>query len=170
MGKQLSNDLELGTTLLCCAVCSELKNVSQFTSLILKDADIPENMNYDEAGILNSNPIANEENTQVRVCKGCFCNGKVFVKHFNWNVNGLGKFTNDLWLSEESFVSTLACSIRVKHSGGGGHSFKQESQGNASFCHQNPLLNIHQILSLFPEEESVDVCWVRKGKYNLLFK
>jgi hypothetical protein len=41
-GESLRSDLELQTTLIACAVCSELKNASELMSIVLEKKVIPE--------------------------------------------------------------------------------------------------------------------------------
>ena len=73
-------------------------------SLVLEDKNIPHEVMFDEAGVLDFSPNGKDELTQVRVCKGCFCNGKVFVKHFDRRrkkeMKKLPDIVNDICISE----------------------------------------------------------------------
>ena len=70
----------------------------------------------------------------------------------------------DIWLSEQSFVSTIISTISVKHSGSGGHSFKQESIGPAMFYYHDVLNTMHAFVCECLGDEKVAVGWVRKGQ------
>jgi hypothetical protein len=69
-----------------------------------------------------------------------------------------------MWLSEQSFVSTIISTISVKHSGNGGHSFKQESIGPAMFYYHDVLETMYTFVRECLDEEKVAVGWVRKGQ------
>ncbi len=108
LGNRLASDLALQTTLLVCAVCSELKTAAQLMSLVLRKKD--EVLELDERGIINSSPGGNVDCCQLFACDVCYCNGKVLMKHAQWNIHGFGKLdldVKDCWLSEESFISTM---------------------------------------------------------------
>jgi hypothetical protein len=135
-GELLRSDLELRTTLIACAICSELKNAGELMSIVLEKSVIPESVKLDKEGVVNVAPLGNGKYCQMYACSVCFCNGKVYLKHAQWNVHGFGKMDEvDAWLPEQSFVSTIMSTISVKHSGSGGHSFKQESIGPSVFYH-----------------------------------
>jgi hypothetical protein len=125
-GESLRSDLELRTTLIACAICSELKNAGELMSIVLEKNVIPESIKLDEGGIIDVAPLGNGHYCQMYACTVCCCNGKVYFKHAQWNVHGFGRTDYvDAWLPEQSFVSTIMSTISVKHSGCGGHSFKQ---------------------------------------------
>ena len=42
LGNRLASDLALQTTLLVCAICSELKTATQLMSLVLRKDEVPE--------------------------------------------------------------------------------------------------------------------------------
>jgi hypothetical protein len=52
-GEILRSDLELRTTLLACAICSELKNAGELMSVVLEKSDIPEMVKLDNLGIID---------------------------------------------------------------------------------------------------------------------
>ncbi len=163
-GESLKSDLELRTTLIVCAICSELKNAGELMSIVLEKNDIPELVKLDESGIIDAAPLENGAYCQVLACSVCCCNGKVYLKHAQWNVHGFGKMNEmDAWLSEQSFVSTIVSTISMKHSGSGGHSFKQESIGPAMFYYHDVLETLHAFVCECLDEEKVAVGWVRKG-------
>ena len=164
LGNRLASDLALQTTLLVCAICSELKTATQLMSLVLRKDEVPE---LDECGIVNSSPCRNADFYQLFACDVCYCNGKVLMKHAQWNVHGFGKLeldVKDCWLSEESFISTVTSAIAVKHCGSGGYSFKQESLGSASFYYHSVLDSMYGLLQECENEEKMAVGWVREGQ------
>ncbi len=164
-GETLRSDLELRTTLTACAICSELKNAGELMSIVLEKNDIPESVQLDQKGIIDVAPLGNGDYCQMYACSVCNCNGKVYLKHAQWNIHGFGKMDEmDAWLSEQSFVSTIISTISVKHSGNGGHSFKQESVGPAMFYYHDVLSTVHAFIREFLDEEKVAVGWVRKGQ------
>ncbi len=78
-----------------------------------------------------------------------------------WNVHGFGRMDAvDAWLPEQSFVSTIMSTISVKHSGSGGHSFKQESIGPAVFYYHDVLNTMHAFVNECLNEHEVAVGWV----------
>lgn len=164
LGKRLASDLALQTTLLVCAICSELKTAAQLMSLVLRKDEVPE---LDERGIINSSPCGNDNYYQLFACDVCYCNGKVLMKHAQWNVHGFGKLdldVKDCWLSEESFISTMTSAIAVKHCGSGGYSFKQESLGSASFYYHSVLDSMYGLLQECGNDKRMAVGWVREGQ------
>ena len=164
-GESLRSDLELRTTLFVCAICSELKNASELMSIVLEKNVIPEMVKLDDLGIIDVAPFGNGDYCQMYACSVCCCNGKVYLKHAQWNVHGFGKMEGtDFWLSEQSFVSTIISTISVKHSGSGGHSFKQESIGPAMFYYHDVLNTMHAFVCECLGDEKVAVGWVRKGQ------
>lgn len=164
-GESLRSDLELQTTLIACAICSELKNASELMSIVLEKNVIPESVKLDSLGIIDVAPLGNGDYCQMYACTVCCCNGKVFWKHAQWNVRGFGKMEEMyIWLSEQSFVSTIISTISVKHSGSGGHSFKQESIGPAMFYYHDVLNTMHAFVCECLGDEKVAVGWVRKGQ------
>jgi hypothetical protein len=89
------------------------------------------------------------------------------MKYAQWNIHGFGKLDEDVkecWLSEESFVSTVTSTIAVKHCGGGGYSFKQESLGSASFYYHSVLDSMYGLLQECGNDERMAVGWVREGQ------
>jgi hypothetical protein len=164
-GIQLRSDLKLRTTLYVCAICSERKNAGELMSVVLEKSCIPEAIQLDELGIIDMTPLGNGEYCQMFACDVCFCSGKVFMKHAHWNVHGFGTMDkSDIWSSEESFVSTIVSTISVKHSGNGGHSFKQESIGPAIFYYHNVLETMQGFVRECIKEKEVAVGWVRQGQ------
>ena len=164
LGNRLASDLALQTTLLVCAVCSELKTAAQLMSLVLQKDGIPE---LDKRGIINLSPCGNADCCQLFACDVCYCNGKVLMKHAQWNIHGFGKLDEDIkecWLSEESFASTVTSTIAVKHCGSGGYSFKQESLGSASFYYHSVLDSIYGLLQECGNDERMAVGWVCEGQ------
>lgn len=153
------------TTMFVCAICSELKNASDLMSIVLEKNVIPEMVKLDDLGIIDVAPLGNGAYFQMYACTVCCCNGKVYLKHARWNVHGFGKMEEmDIWLSEQSFVSTIISTISVKHSGSGGHSFKQESIGPAMFYYHDVLNTMHAFVCECLGDEKVAVGWVRKGQ------
>jgi hypothetical protein len=132
-GESLRSDLELQTTLHTCAVCSKWKSADELVCVVLEKKVIPEMVRLDDFGIIDVAPLGNGDYCQMYACTVCCCNGKVYMKHAQWMFM-FGKMDEtDIWLSKQSFVSTIISTISVKHSGNGGHSFKQESVGPAMF-------------------------------------
>jgi hypothetical protein len=164
-GESLRSDLELRTTLFACAICSELKNAGELMSIVLEKSAIPESVILDGLGIIDVAPLGNGDYCQVYVCSVCCCNGKVYFKHAQWNVHGFGRMDEvDAWLPEQSFMSTIMSTISVKHSGSGGHSFKQESIGPAVFYYHDVLNTMHAFVNECLNEHEVAVGWVRQGQ------
>jgi hypothetical protein len=164
-GETLRSDLKLRTTLLACAICSEVKNACELMSIVLEKNVIPGSVKLDEGGIIDVAPLGNRHYCQMYACSACFCNGKVYLKHAQWNVHGFGNVHEmGAWLSEQSFVSTVVGTISVKHSGSGGHSFKQESTGPAMFYYHNVLETMHAFVRECLDEDNVAVGWVRQGQ------
>jgi hypothetical protein len=83
--------LELRTTLLACAICSELKNVGELLSIVLEKNAFPELIKLDELGIIDAAPLGNGDYCQVYACNVCCCNGKVYLKYAQWNIHSFGK-------------------------------------------------------------------------------
>jgi hypothetical protein len=161
----LRSDLELRTTLFACAICSDLKNACELMSIVLEKNSIPGSVKLDGLGIIDAAPLGNGDYCQIYACTVCCCNGKVYLKHARWNVHGFGKMEEmDIWLSEQSFVSTIMSTISVKHSGSGGHSFKQESFGPAVFYYHDVLNTMHAFVNECSDEHEVAVGWVRQGQ------
>jgi hypothetical protein len=164
-GENLRSDLELRTTLLACAICSEKKNAGELMSVVFEKSDIPDMVKLDNLGIIDVAPLGNGDYCQMYACTVCCCNGKMYMKHAQWNVHGFGKMDEmDIWLSEQSFVSTIISTISVKHSGSGGHSFKQESIGPAVFYYHDILNTMHAFVCECVDDERAAVGWVRKGQ------
>ena len=164
-GESLRSDLELRTTLIACAICSELKNAGELLSIVLEKTVIPESVKLDELGIIDVAPLGNGHFCQMYACSVCCCNGKVYLKHAQWNVHGFGRMDEmDAWLSEQAFVSTIMSTVSVKHCGGGGHSFKQESIGPATFYYHDVLNTMHAFVRDCGDDEEVAVGWVRQGQ------
>jgi hypothetical protein len=164
-GESLRSDLELRTTLIVCAICSEVKNAGELMSIVLEKNVIPESIKLDEGGIIDVAPLGNRHYCQMYACSACCCNGKVYFKHAQWNVHRFSRMDEvDAWLSEQSFVSTIMSTISVKHSGSGGHSFKQESIGPAVFYYHDVLNTMHAFVNECFDEHEVAVGWVRQGQ------
>jgi hypothetical protein len=164
-GENLRSDLELRTALLVCAICSELKNASELMSIMLEKSAIPESVKLDDLGVIDVAPLGNGDFCQMYACTVCYCNGKVYLKHAQWNVHGFGKMDEvDAWLPEQSFVSTIMSTISVKHSGSGGHSFKQEAIGPTVFYYHDVLNTMHAFVNECLNEHEVAVGWVRQGQ------
>ena len=140
---------------------------------------MPTAIRYNELGVLNVAPLGwagRHDMVQLCVCDVCHCNGNVYWRNAQWNRHGLGVVglsdVDCIWLSEESLVATLACTIRVRHAGQGGRLYKQESQGPAMFYYNNVLEAMSGFIcecctaasatDTFPEQ--VAVAWVRDGQ------
>jgi len=156
--------LKSGTELVVCAICSLQCQKGICTLVILRDSDITTDINLDSLGVVNQKPGGKSDFTQIIVCNRCFCSGKLVLKNGRYNVNGFGRVPNDLWLSEEMLISTIISFIAVKHSGGGGFSYKQESLGGACFFYQNLLDTLWMLLQGDYKEGVVAVGWVRQGQ------
>ncbi len=164
-GETLRSDLELRTTLIACAICSELKNAGELMSIVLEKNAIPKLVELDEGGIIDVAPLGNGDYCQMYACTVCCCNGKVYLKHAQWNVHGFGRMdAEDVWLPEQSFVSTIMSTISVKHSGNGGHSFKQEAIGPPVFYYHDVLSTMHAFVNECLNEHEMAVGWVRQGQ------
>jgi hypothetical protein len=152
LGKWLMQDLLLRTDLRVCAVCSERKCVTELTSEVIKASDIPQGIVLDAKGIISEAPLGRDEYRQLCVCQTCNIYGSIYWKHALWNANGLGVLDETYWWSEEAFVATISCAMTVRHAGGGGYSYKQESEGAASFTYHNVLASLAALLK---EEEII---------------
>jgi len=108
------------------------------------------------------------EGVSVRACRQCYVNGMVVMKNSFWNVVGLGKFDPNTWLSEENFLAPVLCSIKFKHSGKGGFSFKQQGEGPVSFYFQDTLTNLSNLIQMVQNLPTVipriGIGWVRQGQ------
>jgi hypothetical protein len=58
-GELLRSNLELQTTLIVCAVCSELKNAGELMSIVLEKSVIPESVQLDDLGVIDVAPLGN---------------------------------------------------------------------------------------------------------------
>ena len=81
IGENMRSDLELRTTLIACALCSEVKNAGELMSIVLEKNVIPESVKLDEGGIIDVAPLGNWHYCQMYACSVCCCNGKVYFKH-----------------------------------------------------------------------------------------
>ena len=81
IGENMRSDLELWTTLIACALCSEVKNAGELMSIVLEKNVIPESVKLDGLGIIDVAPLGNGDYCQMYACTVCCCNGKVYLKH-----------------------------------------------------------------------------------------
>jgi hypothetical protein len=139
LGNWLMQDLRLRTDLRVCAVCSERRSVTELSSEVIEASEIPQGIALDTKGVLSPAPLGNAQLRQLCVCQGCLLNGAIRWKNAIWNSDGLGILPEAYWWSEEALVATISCYARVQHAGGGGHSYKQEGEGSATFLFNNVL-------------------------------
>lgn len=165
LAKWLMRDLRLRTDLHVCAVCGERKCAFELTSEVIEAKEIPECVTLDAKGVLSEAPLGRGQYRQLHACDKCLVNGCIYWKHALWNANGLGVLEDSYWLSEEKLVATVSCSMTVRYAGSGGYSYKQESQGGASFMYHNVLASLAALLQEeeLLTEEMICMVFIRAG-------
>jgi hypothetical protein len=96
--ESLRSDLELRTTLIACAICSEVKNAGELMSIVLEKNVKPESVKLDEGGIIDVAPLGNRHYCQMYACSVCCCNmhNGMFTDSAEWMKWTLGFLSSHL--------------------------------------------------------------------------